>query len=201
MTSSADYIPKVKAEHDAVDAGEGSMLTHAIACGKLLATVEHILEEENATKTRKKDHVSLNGWAKQNCGIAQTTVSLYKRLWDNEAEIKKQGCKTIGEAKKEIPKDPDKVRLADERRQLRERQKQQDQEQAAEQTVAHVVTAFTPQEMFSELIALWGDDKSDNRKLRELNKLLTAHLSTAHASQPAVASTRSPPPNELARRA
>jgi hypothetical protein len=182
--TSADYIDRVKAEHAAVGAGESSMLTHAIACGKLLATVEHILEEENATK-RKKDKVSLNEWAKDNCGIAQTTVSLYMRLWKNEAEIKKQGCKSIGEAKKAMPKDPEKVRLAEERKRQREQEKAKNEEHAAEQTVAHFVTASTPQDMLDELIALWGDDTSDNRKLREFHKLLTDHLapSTTHASQ------------------
>jgi hypothetical protein len=182
MTTSADYIEKVKTEHAAVCAGESSTLTHAIVCGKLLATVEGILEEENATK-RKKDKVSLNHWAKQNCDIAQTTVSLYTRLWKNEAEIKKQGCKSIGQAKKVMPKDPDKVRAAEQRKRVAEQTKKE----ATEQTVAHFVTASTPQEMLDELIALWGDD-GDNQKLREFHKLLGAHLapSTAHASQASV---------------
>jgi len=178
MTTSAEYVEKVKVEHKAVCEGESSMLAHAITCGKLLAAVEHILEEENTTK-RKKDKVSLNEWAKQNCDIAQTTVSLYTRLWKNEAEIKKQGCKSIGEAKKVMLKDPDKVRLAEERKRLREQEKEKEAEQAVQQTVAHVVAAFTPEEMLDKLVGLWGDDKSGNRKLREFHKLLTAHLDLA----------------------
>ena len=96
-TPTTDYIPKVKAEHDAVCAGDGANLRHAINCGKLLSTVEELLEQENSTMALKKNHVGLNKWAKDNCGIGQTTVSLYKRLWNADADIRAANCKTIGE--------------------------------------------------------------------------------------------------------
>src|SRR6516165_2842115 len=66
MTTSAEYIPQVKAEHNAVCSGESGMLPHAIACGKLLSVVEDLLEQENSTMTLKKNHVGLNKWAKDN---------------------------------------------------------------------------------------------------------------------------------------
>jgi hypothetical protein len=185
MTTSAEYVEKVKVEHKAVCEGESSMLAHAITCGKLLATVEHILKEENATKTRKKDHVTLNEWANRNCGIAQTTVSLYKRLWENEAEIKKKGCKSIGEAKRDaLPKDPNKVKAAEERKAAREQKKQEDEQQAVAQGVVHL----NAQDLLNMLDNLgWTP-----RKFHELFELLekrvkTPAASTTRANQPAVA--------------
>jgi hypothetical protein len=199
-TSTEDYIPKVKAEHNAVCSGESGMLPHAIACGKLLSAVEDLLEQENSTLALKKNHVGLNKWAKDNCGIGQTTVSLYKRLWKAEADIRKAECKTIGEAKRDVlAKDPEKVKTAQARREAREKKIKEDKEQA----ISTAMAAFTPEEMFDQLSHLWGKEQ-----LVELHKLLGAHLapSTTRANQSGVATgatttRQSWPQNELMRRA